>query len=160
VESVDETSSRLSRFRAKLDFSMAGSSVPTSEGIAMPKVPSVGQDPGVTPSHPPAVVIDDDDFLLGSGVFRITLRSVSDPRAWVVLAAADELPAATVPGLQYRFPAVDAKPFRTPGSFLVTVEAIEMPAGAFDFDAFVLSDLEREHRRLARSATVPLSTTP
>jgi len=157
VEAADAGTTRMTRFRAQLNFGKASSTVPTTEAISLPVIPLIAQAPDAATPHPPTVALEVTDFLFVSGVFRFTLRSSADPREWVVLAAPSRVPDAAV-GKRFTFPDVKAPPFQSPGSFEVTLEAIEMPFGSFSFDSFVLSDLAREHRRLARSDTVTVTT--
>ncbi len=154
VEAANVDGSRLTRHRARLDFTYNVQAVTTpADPPDLPVVPIVSAQPA---THPPALTIDIDDggtpdMVPADSLFRLTLRHKKHARAWTVLLSAEA--ATPVPGpVNFAFPATKASPFDAPGKFLLEVESIEFDAGQFDFDSFVFSDVERRHRRLSRRA--------
>lgn len=157
IEAAEVSSTRLTRHRAPLDF-IAPTEAKTIGAIRFPRVPLVQQEVGT--NHPLSIQFDTTlagaDFDDARSLLRITLRRPSDSGKWVVLLAATA--GGIAPGA-FAFPDLALDPYDQPGMFEVEVEAIEMPVG-FDFDGFMLSDVERDHERLSQSATMTFDTTP
>lgn len=155
VEAAEEDSTRLTRHRAVLDFDLTADppAAPTGEPIAFPHVPDVS----AMPQHPPTIVMNAVDVLPADSAYRLTLRAPGSARRWVALVSAEA--TAIVPPI-FSFPDAGVSPFGAAGTFEVVVEAFEFAAGSFDFDRFVFTDVERLHRRLARSATATFTTAP
>ncbi len=155
VEAAESGSTRLTRQRVALDFTGTGATA--IEAVDLPVVPSL-----LTLSeHPPSIMIDvnvggSPDMTPEDSLFRIALTGETDPRNWIVLVAADA--TGMMPAI-VKLPSIGAEPFDAAGLFQLEVTAVEFAAGTFDFDAFTFADVERLHRRLSRSATIPVDTT-
>ena len=160
VEAAETGSRRLTRQRMALAFSHL-INAPTNEPVDLPLIPVVTQ---AGTSHPPSISVNIHnggvpDVELVDTLFRITVRSVGSDRVWSVL-----LPGEVTVGVSpivFDLPALSSTPFDVPGIFEIEVEAIEFEASdAFDINRFTFSDIERRHRRLSRSATLTVTTTP
>ncbi len=90
---------------------------------------------------------------LATGLYRVRFTEGTTilPRSWNVYLP--DGAGATVTGTMPVLPVGVIG--LTPGAWSAFVEAVGMP-GAFDFDDFSLSDLDRDHRSLARTATAAL----
>jgi hypothetical protein len=97
------------------------------------------------------------DCVPADSLLRLTVRVGANTRRWTILVDAASVAAA---GDVFQLPTGIAKPFVDPGTFSMELEVVEFEAGKFAIDSLVLSDIEREQRRAARSATATQDTTP
>lgn len=158
VEAAETATARFVRHRIGVDLTLPapGSAAPV-EAPALPPVPLVQKTPGS--GHPPSLDLD-----LGAGpapfdpddsVVLVEIAPQGGGRIWRVWLGGE---AAGLSPVTLALPDVGVAPFDAAGTYTALVTGFEFPPGGFDFDAFAFADVERDHRRAARSALLTFET--
>ncbi len=141
------------RQTAHLDFQHLVTAA-TDEPLDLPTIPVFTITPSV---HPPKLTGVVHDSVVADSLLRVTVRSASSNREWILVVDAASVAAALD---EFQLPPSPVNPFSDPGVYRVRVEVVEFDAGEFSIDHLVLSDIEREQHRSARSAESTGDTTP